>query len=217
MKRIRIQYAKLDPLRYTSHLDMQKIWERALRRARLPLTYSQGFHPQPRLNQACPLPLGVTSRDEIIDIWLNCDSLSAIEILNTLQKTLPDGIRIHQINEIPLNEPPPDRLVIAAEYEITLFEALPPHELERRVAELVSVESIIRIRREKQYDLRPLILNISIIEEANQPIHRLRLRLSARPGATGRADEVLSALGLDATSARIERTRLILEKDASVC
>ncbi|MEJ5201534.1 MAG: TIGR03936 family radical SAM-associated protein, partial [Anaerolineales bacterium] len=199
-----------------SHLDMQKIWERALRRARLPLTYSQGFHPQPRLNQACPLPLGVTSRDEIIDIWLNCDSLSVIEILNTLQKTLPDGIRIHQINEIPLNEPPPDRLVIAAEYEITLFEALPPHELERRVAKLVSVESIIRIRREKQYDLRPLILNISIIEEANQPIHRLRLHLSARPGATGRADEVLSALGLDATSARIERTRLILERDASV-
>lgn len=49
MKRIRIHYAKTEGLRYTSNLDMQKVWERALRRAGLPLYYSQGFHPQPRI------------------------------------------------------------------------------------------------------------------------------------------------------------------------
>jgi hypothetical protein len=58
MQRIRIQYAKTEPLRYTGNLDMHRIWERTLRRARLTIAYSQGFHPQPRLNQACPLPLG---------------------------------------------------------------------------------------------------------------------------------------------------------------
>ena len=59
MERLRITYSKTAALRYTSNLDMHKIWERALRRARLPLAYSQGFHPQPRLTQACPLPLGL--------------------------------------------------------------------------------------------------------------------------------------------------------------
>ncbi len=208
MKRIRIHYAKLEHLRYTSHLDLQKIWERALRRARLPLAYSQGFHPQPRLNQACPLPLGVTSRDEVIDIWLECDILSDPEFTEKLRKALPEGIFLYRIREVPLNEPSPDNLVAAAEYEITLLETLPQPELERRIAELVSTQSILRTRRDKQYDLRPLIKEITLTKESNQSSPKLRVRLSARPGATGRADEVLSALGLDPTLARIERTHL---------
>lgn len=208
MKRIRIHYAKLEHLRYTSHLDLQKIWERALRRARIPLAYSQGFHPQPRLNQACPLPLGVTSRDEVIDIWLECDILSEPEFTDKLRKVLPEGISLHRIHEVPLKEPSPDNLVAAAEYEITLLETLPQPELERRIAELVSTQSILRTRRNKQYDLRPLIQEIALIQEPNQSSPKLRMRLSARPGATGRADEVLSALGLDPTLAHIERTHL---------
>jgi len=70
MQRIRVTYARTAPLRYTGHLDMQIVWERCLRRARLPLMYSQGFHPQPRINQACPLPLGMTSQMEVMDFWL---------------------------------------------------------------------------------------------------------------------------------------------------
>ena len=69
MIRVRIKYAKTGWLKYTSNLDVQKIWERALRRARLPLAYSQGFNPQPRLNLAAPLPLGFTGSGELIDIW----------------------------------------------------------------------------------------------------------------------------------------------------
>ena len=65
MERIRVYYSKTAPMRYTGNLDVHKVWEHTLRRARLPLAYSQGFHPQPRINQACPLPLGMTSRAEI--------------------------------------------------------------------------------------------------------------------------------------------------------
>jgi len=215
MKRIRIHYAKLEHLRYTSHLDLQKIWERALRRAHLPLAYSQGFHPQPRLNQACPLPLGITSRDEVIDIWLECDILSELELTEKLKKALPEGISLHHINEVPLNAPSPDNLVVAAEYEITLLEALSQAELERRIAELISARSILRTRRDKQYDLRPLIEESAVTKETNQTFPKLRMRLTARPGATGRADEVLSALGLDPTQARIERTHLFFTAHTS--
>ena len=66
--RYRIQYKKTFELRYTAVLDIHKIWERYLRRAKLHLTYSQGFHPQPKLAQAAPLPLGFLSTDEFIDV-----------------------------------------------------------------------------------------------------------------------------------------------------
>ena len=68
MLRVRITYTKSGGLRYTGNLDMHKIWERTMRRARLPLAYSQGFHPQPRINQASPLPLGMVSQVEMVDV-----------------------------------------------------------------------------------------------------------------------------------------------------
>ncbi len=68
MMRLRIDYAKTTAMRYTSNLDVHKSWERTLRRARLPLAYSQGFHPQPRIHQASPLPLGLISQAEVIDV-----------------------------------------------------------------------------------------------------------------------------------------------------
>ena len=68
--RIRITFAKQGPLRYTGHLDLHKLWERAARRAELPLAYSQGFHPQPKMNIAAALPLGFSSRCEVMDMKL---------------------------------------------------------------------------------------------------------------------------------------------------
>ena len=91
MQRIRVTYARTAPLRYTGHLDMQIVWERCLRRARLPLMYSQGFHPQPRINQACPLPLGMTSQMEVTDFWLDPE-VPLDEIRSMLATALPPGI-----------------------------------------------------------------------------------------------------------------------------
>ena len=68
--RIRITFAKQGALRYTGHLDLHKLWERAARRAELPLAYSQGFHPQPKMNIAAALPLGFSSRCEVMDMRL---------------------------------------------------------------------------------------------------------------------------------------------------
>ena len=59
MERIRIKFEKTGAMRYTSHLDLQKVWIRALLRAKLPLAYTQGFHPTPKVGYAWPLPLGL--------------------------------------------------------------------------------------------------------------------------------------------------------------
>ena len=69
--RLRIYFIKNQQMRYTSHLDLHRAWERAFRRADLPLAYSEGFSPRPVLNIAAPLPLGFMSTSEIGDFWLH--------------------------------------------------------------------------------------------------------------------------------------------------
>ena len=69
-QRLRLTFAKTEAMRFTGHLDLHHTWERTFRRAGLPLAYSQGFNPHPRLNLASALPLGFTSECEVIDVWL---------------------------------------------------------------------------------------------------------------------------------------------------
>ena len=93
MIRVRLTYKKEASLKYTGHLDLHKVWERTFRRAQLPLAYSQGFHPQPRIQQACPLPLGFISQCEVIDFWLKEDLLID-EVRAALIPALQPGIEV---------------------------------------------------------------------------------------------------------------------------
>ena len=115
--RIRIDYAKSDLLRYTGNLDMQRSWERTLRRAHLPVAYSQGFHPQPRINQAAALPLGFTSRQEIVDVWFD-QALPVEEVDAALRKAAPPGVEITSVVEVDGHEPSIQTRVLAAEYTV---------------------------------------------------------------------------------------------------
>ena len=94
--RIQVTYSKTNQMRYTSHLDVQRTWERTLRRARLPLSYSQGFNKRPKLNLAAALPLGFTSSCEIVEFWLN-ESKDLIDIESSLQEAIPPGIEINKV------------------------------------------------------------------------------------------------------------------------
>lgn len=209
MIRLRIHYSKTQALRYTSNLDMHKIWERTLRRARLPLAYSQGFHPQPRLNQACPLPLGILSRAEMIDIWLE-EELSPNTVMEKLTLALPAGLQISKIQPVDLKEAPIPTQVTASEYHVTLLQPIPLLNLAARLEALLAETSLSRHWRNKPYDLRPLILHLSLLASADGEYPVLSMTLSARESATGRPEEVLSALGLDPYAARVERIRLLL-------
>jgi radical SAM-linked protein len=202
MQRIRIQYAKTEPLRYTGNLDIHKIWERTLRRARLPVAYSQGFHPQPRLNQACPLPLGITSQAEIIDVWLNIDSAPA-DLMSDLEKALPPGIELKSIDVAELNAPALQTQTRSAVYSAELKIDISPEELSARIQQTLASPQLPRQRRGKTYDLRPLI------EDLRLENSRLVMQLAAREGATGRPEEVLDQLGLQPHQARLERTQLL--------
>lgn len=209
MERIRISYAKTEGLRYTSNLDVHKVWERLLRRAKLPLAYSQGFHPQPRLNQAAPLPLGIISQAEMIDVWLE-DDIPIESVKEALVRAAPPGLLIHEVTLADLKAPALPAVVRSSEYVITLLDPIELDQLQIRVDALLASPALVRERRGKSYDLKPLIEDLSIFYTPGEQL-RLCVQLSIREGATGRPDEVVLALGLDPFATRIERTRLFME------
>jgi len=202
--RIRITFSKRGALRYTGHLDLHKLWERAARRAELPLAYSQGFHPQPKMNIAAALPLGFSSICEVLDVRLEQD-IPLDGLQSRLQSTLPPDIQVTNIEQVDDHAPTLQTQVVSAEYDVQAIETGFGSGLQRRIDSVMESTSIIRTRRDKEYDLRPLIEELKIIDDA------IFMRLAAREGATGRPEEVLDTLGIAFDETRIERTRLIFK------
>ena len=205
--RIQITFSKQGALRYTGHLDLHKLWERAARRAELPLAYSQGFHPQPKMNLASALPLGFSSRCEVLDMRLERDTpLDGLG--DKLNATMPTGIRILEITQVDDRAPALQTQVVSAEYEVNLTEPVDGSELTRRIASVMDSESIPRTRRNKEYDLRPLIETLTFTSSPEGRGEKIFMKLTAKEGATGRPEEVLDVLGIAFEETRIERTRL---------
>lgn len=213
MMRLRVSYAKTAPMRYTSNLDVHKVWERTLRRARLPLAYSQGFHPQPRIHQACPLPLGLTSMAEVIDFWLE-EHLPIEEINARLEKSIPPGIELQSIQSVELNQPNLQSQVLSAQYRVTFLDPVSPSLLDERIHCLLNAASLPRERRGREYDLRPLIEKLEIYPPEPNRQALLWMQLTALPNATGRPDEVIAEMGLQDWPNRIERLALIFAPSA---
>jgi len=208
--RVRITFSKQGPLRFIGHLDLHRLWERAMRRANLPISYSQGFHPQPKISLAAALPLGFSSRGEVLDVRLN-EELTVTDISARLQESLPPDIKIVNVQSVDERLPALQTQVLSAAYDVRLTEAVDGSELTRRVEAVMNSESLIRERRGKSYDLRPLIEMLSVITEASGNVW-LKMTLASREGATGRPEEVLSALNIEADTTRVERTRLIFRE-----
>lgn len=208
--RVRIYYQKNAVLRYTGNLDMQRSWERTLRRAHLPVAYSQGFHPQPRIHQAAALPLGFTSREEVVDVWFD-QHLPLKEVEGALRAAAPPGVGVIRLEEVDPAESSLQSRVIAAEYSVSFIAPPDVEFLQPQIDSLLEAETCIRTRRDKTYDLRPLIEELRIVQSSTTDQAVVEMRLAARESATGRPDEVLDALGIEPASALIERLRLIFQ------
>lgn len=209
--RLRITFAKNEAMRYIGHLDLHRTWERTLRRAGLPLSYSQGFSPHPKINLASALPLGFTSQCEVVDIWLDQEFLLS-EVQEALRNSAPPGLIIRDIQQVPDRAPTLQTILDASEYEVILLEPVP--ELGDKLARLSAAASLPRQRRGKAYDLRPLILDLQTAQPDPSGQARFLTVLAAREGSTGRPEEILAELGVKIEDARVRRLRLIF-KDQS--
>lgn len=203
--RYRITFGKGRELRFTGHLDLHRAWERTLRRAEVPLAYSEGFNPRPKINIGAALPLGCTSAADLIDIQLTQEVESA-ELTERLASAAPPGLTISEIHSVADGSPKLQKLINSSDYVVPVPDQ-DRDELQARVQALLAAEELPRVRRGKKYDLRPLIEDFILAD----PLE-LQLRMAARSGATGRPDEVLLALELDPVPLIPHRVRLILRE-----
>ena len=217
-QRVRLVYEKGEAIKFISHHDEFRLWERTLRRADLPLLYKQGFHPQPHMQFAAPLGVGITGMNELIDITLS-PPVPLPELAERVRAKLPPGVILQDLAEVPLKTPALQSLLIGADYTILIYAE--PGELSaalfaERIATFWATTEIWRERERKgekyEYNLRPLVFELRY--EGYDPAteeHHIFLRVQQRAGATGRPDEVVDALGLADYARTLRRDRLYYE------
>lgn len=207
-QRLRITFGKSGTLKYTSSLDIAKIWERVLRRADLPILYTQGFNTRPRLQLAMPLPLGITSECEMLDVALrepiNIDEDKLISLLLSLS---PTGLDILKIEEVETWSSTMQSLVLSAEYRLRFEDGIDKEFLQKKVADILDREQIIveKVRKRKRsvMDLRPLIIDLWI--DDNNDLHA---HLSVGDRGNMRPDQLIEQMGLSDEYISIHRYKL---------
>jgi radical SAM-linked protein len=181
--RLRITFRKETPLRYISHLDLLRAWERALRRARLPLAYSRGFNPHPQITIAMPLAVGHTGEREVVDIVLNTP-LSTDQIAASLEPALPQGLEVVDIEQVPLRSPAMPSLIRQATYQVTLC-GVPARQVEERIEDLLQRAHVEVQFRRKTFDLRPLIASLELVRAASTEEARSGTAARSTPHSSG--------------------------------
>ncbi|MFQ6016065.1 MAG: TIGR03936 family radical SAM-associated protein [Anaerolineae bacterium] len=214
-QRLRITFAKGEQIKYISHLDLFRTWKRALRRAQVPLAYSQGFNPRAKIAIASALPVGFTSEGELMDIILE-RRVAPRHFAQRVAAQLPAGLSIKAVEEIYPSLPSLQSQLRLAEYSVTVESDEPVSSLNKRLQRLLSADSLPRQRRTrrgvKEYDLRPLI-DALWIEGKRNGHYLLGMRLRSGDWGTGRPDEVVDALGLGDRLRGVCRNRLLLAFD----
>jgi radical SAM-linked protein len=211
--RLRLIFAKKKQIKYIGHLDLVLAWERALRRAQIPLAYSKGFNPRPKIQVASSLPLGTSGSAEIMDIIIT-QPVEPTDALDRIKPALPEGIELHNVEIIPLKAPTLQHLLRQAEYRVTVETDLSAGELAQRIETLLAADKIVQTRQRKkkgeEIDLRPWLHELTL-ESAAEGTARLHMRLTAGQYGNLRPEEVLRALGLSDNWAEVDRTCLIFD------
>ena len=214
VQRLRLTFRKEGATRYIGHLDLALTLERSLNRAQIPIAYTQGFNKRPRMALAAALPLGYLSECELADIYLT-EIMEPEAAREQMMQRMAPGIVVWQVEEVDLKAPALQTVTAVTTYTALLLDPVDPVGLQQKIDDLLATDSIMRTRRNKEYDLRPLIETLSLVATEDGST-LLTMRLTMTPGKTGRPDEVLTVLELDPMAARITRTEIVLAEPEQV-
>ena len=213
MQRLRIRFSRGEEIKFISHLDIMRLWERALSRAQIPLGYSEGFSPHPRISLAAPLVVGVTSEAELMDIFI-IKQVSPHWFTTATSQQLPPGIEILGVYPVALGMPSLQAQVRYAEYKVEVATEKSLKDMEAAVTHLLSVEHLPwhhqRDTGQRSYDLRTLVDTLWLIDW-RQTGCTIGMRLRCDNSGSGRPEQVTSALGFAYYPQSIHRTKLILK------
>ncbi|MCC5638067.1 TIGR03960 family B12-binding radical SAM protein [Nostoc sp. CHAB 5844] len=224
VQRLRVWFGKQGDISLLGHLDLLRLLDRVVRRASLPVAYTGGFHPTPRIVIASALPLGATSNGEIVDFELttpvDMDSFQA-----KLAEQLPTDIPVYRVAEIDLKSPSANQALAAAEYLITVAvhnEAIPAQWQDWIDAILakdeINVEQITKSGKTQIVNLRDRLFELAIVEAHNSTAEStaiVRYLGSCRnDGVSLRPEQILSMLEVVANREfqllQIHRNQLVL-------
>ncbi|RDV84911.1 TIGR03936 family radical SAM-associated protein [Ammonifex thiophilus] len=194
MYRYRLAFRKESPACWVGHLDLVRLFEQALRRSALPVVYSGGFNPRPRLVFAAPLPVGVRGLRELVDVYLS-SLLSPALIQERLAAVLPQGLALVGVRRVPLEAPALASLVAGAAYRAEgELAGITPREAETTRQAILEASSLPYQRRgpkgAKEVDLRPGIRQLQVEVKGEQVV----LEMLVRAGQEGnvRPEEVVA-------------------------
>ena len=215
MRKLRLRATKLGKIRFTSHRDLARVWERALRRADLPVASSQGFTPRPRISFGLALPTGAESIAEYVDVDL-ADDLTSEDVSRlpaTLTSLLPDGFDVIVAAERPPTGGSLQEVVTSCTWE--LWAPMLDVRHHRDACRLLDAASLPLDRERKGKrsadDVRPLILDLRLPSETHG-------RLIADTATTGRGlrPSELARLAyphIDPLDVRVLRTHQWIDHD----
>lgn len=212
MFRLRLRFKRGPEIKFISHLDIIRLWQRAFRRAGIPLAYSEGFNPHPRISLAAPLALGVTGEAELMDIFV-AKQVSPHNLEAAVSRQLPPGMEILQVYQIVTTLPSLQSQIRYAEYMVEAETEKDEKEAEAALASLLSKEHVPwqhqRDTGPKSYDLRALVNDLWLISWRSGYC-TIGMRLRCDSGGSGRPEQVAKALGFNQPRS-IHRSRLILK------
>jgi len=211
-QRLRVRFCRGEEVKFISHLDIMRLWQRAFHRAGVALAYSEGFSPHPRISLAAPLPIGVTSEAELMDIF-DTRWVSPHFFTKAVSQQLPPGIEILQVYQIAMNLPSLQSQVRYAEYSVEVETEKERRDIEAALASLLSLKHLSwqhqRDTGTRHYDLRALIDDLWLISRCH-PYCTIGMRLRCDSNGSGRPEQVANALGFTQYSQSIHRIKLVL-------
>jgi radical SAM-linked protein len=212
MQRLRVRFRRGNELKFISHLDVMRLWIRALRRARISIVYSEGFSPHPRISLAVPLSVGMTGESEFMDVTVD-KVTSPHWFMDVINRQLPTGIEVLEVYPIALSVPSLQSQVRFAHFRVEVATGKTEEEIKADVRRLLSLEHIPwyheRDTGRRNYDLRVLIDDIRV-EGCKNGICTIEMKLRCDESGSGRPEQVVFALGFNEYPKSIERTGLDL-------
>jgi radical SAM-linked protein len=220
---VRLRFTKQGKVRFTSHRDAARIWERALRRATLPVAYSQGFSPRPKLSFGLALSTGHESLGEYLDIDLVPGSGAALDVEELparLDPCLPVGFHVQRALEIPTGTPSLQQAVVRCVWRIEVL-GVEPNELPERVGAILASDELVITRQRKGQavvdDVRPAIVSLRVADDRTSSGMgpELVADLATQPRGL-RPAELVGLFGPDAREGRVCRLHQWMSADGAL-
>ncbi|MDU1911312.1 TIGR03936 family radical SAM-associated protein [Fusobacterium sp.] len=187
----RVYFDKFGEMKFISHLDLLRFFDRLLKKSQIPVKYSQGFHPRPKMSFGSPVSLGTEAYDELMDFELE-SPMSNEEVFERLNSSNVVGFRVNKVEEVP------KKSSIMEEYTVMIYEIEGKEDDISKLEELLNRDEIVEIKEKKgKITTRDLKIRIKSFKRDNNKIIMEIINISP--------NSYLELMGIEQQNVKIKR------------